>query len=123
MTTQETPRERNKRFKEMSSHERKALIRQKMKKEGLSEGRGVPGKDLSSYERNEIWDLIQLTRYFPEMQRNKSSKQSKIEPKKDSLFMILILALTLFGGIRMYNEQYPYQEIRRELSIDGIFLD
>ena len=60
--------ERKERFKAMSSADRKALIRAKMKAEGLQEGSGVPGKDLSSYDRDEIWDLIQVTSYFPEMQ-------------------------------------------------------
>ena len=123
MATHETPRERNKRFKEMSSQERKALIRQKMKAEGLSEGSGVAGKDLSSYDRNEIWDLIQLTRCFPELQRKETSKRSKRNYNKKSLFMILIFLLAILGVIVTYYKEYPYQEIRRELSIDGIFLD
>ena len=84
MATHEAPRERNKRFKEMSSQERKALIRQKMKAEGLSEGSGVAGKDLSSYDRNEIWDLIQLTRCFPELQRKETSKRSKRNYNKNT---------------------------------------
>ena len=66
MAYQETPEERKKRFKDMSSFERKALIRQKMKAEGLQEGSGV--KPLSSYDTEEILDLIQITSFFPEMQ-------------------------------------------------------
>ena len=51
----------------MTSAERKALIRVKMKAEGLEEGSGVPEKHLSSYDQNEIWDAIQLTSCFPKM--------------------------------------------------------
>ena len=61
--------DRKERFKAMTSNERKALIRKKMKAQGLEEGSGVPGKGLSSYERDKVWDLIQITNYFPEMQR------------------------------------------------------
>ena len=76
MTYQETPKERKKRFKAMSSDERKALIREKMKDQRLEEGSGVPGKSLSSYDRDEIWDLVQLTSCFPEMQNNRKVMQS-----------------------------------------------
>ena len=76
MTNQETPKERKKRFKAMSSDERKALIREKMKDQRLEEGSGVPGKSLSSYDRDEIWDLVQLTSCFPEMQNNRKAMQS-----------------------------------------------
>ena len=55
----------------MSSAERKALIREKMEAEGLEEGSGVAGKNLSSYQLDEVWDLIQVTSCFPEMHRQK----------------------------------------------------
>jgi len=61
MAIQESNEKRKERFKAMSSAERKALIRAKMKAEGLKEGSGVPGKDLSSYDRDEIWNLIKVT--------------------------------------------------------------
>ncbi|KGG14888.1 MULTISPECIES: hypothetical protein [unclassified Prochlorococcus] len=61
MTSQETIEERRKRFKAMSSYERQALLRKKMKDEGLEEGSGVKGKGLSSYDQHEIWELIQVT--------------------------------------------------------------
>ena len=67
MATKESNEERKERFKGMSRADRKALIRAKMKTEGLQEGSGVPGKSLSSYDRDEIWDLIQVTSSFPEM--------------------------------------------------------
>ena len=65
MTNQDTLEERKLRFKAMSSYERKALLRKKMKAEGLEEGSEV--KPLSSYDREEIWDLIEITSYFPKM--------------------------------------------------------
>ena len=58
MAIKERSEERKEHFKAMSSDERKALIRKKMNDEGLKEGSEVPGKDLSSYDRDEIWDLI-----------------------------------------------------------------
>ena len=65
MTNQERLEQRKLRFKAMSSDERKALLRKKMKAEGLEEGSGV--KPLSSYDREEIWDLIEITSCLPKM--------------------------------------------------------
>ena len=65
MTNQDTLEERKRRFKAMSSYERKALLRKKMKAEGLEEGSGV--KSLSSYDREEIWDLIEITSCFSKL--------------------------------------------------------
>ena len=65
MTKQETLEERKLRFEAMSSYERKALLRKKMKAEGLEEGSEV--KPLSSYDREEIWDLIEINSWFPKM--------------------------------------------------------
>tara|TARA_B100000214_G_scaffold356903_1_gene315924 strand:- start:1067 stop:1273 length:207 start_codon:yes stop_codon:yes gene_type:complete len=48
-------------FKSMSSAERVKLIRKKMKEQGLVEGSGVQGKDMTSYDQDEIRDLIKLT--------------------------------------------------------------
>ncbi len=48
-------------FKSMSSAERVKLIRKKMKEQGLVEGSGVQGKDMTSYDQEEIRDLIKLT--------------------------------------------------------------
>ena len=47
------------------SAERKALIRAKMKAEGLEEGSGVKG---AIYDEDQIWNLIRITSCFPEMQ-------------------------------------------------------
>ena len=78
MAIKESRQARKERFKAMSSTERKALIRAKMKAEGLQEGSGVPGKDLSSYDRDEIWDLIQVTSCFPEMQTKPRTMKAKV---------------------------------------------
>ena len=69
MIYKETPEERKERYMSMSSLERKALIRKKMKALGLEEGSGIKGKDLSFYDRDEVTDLIKITRRFPEMHR------------------------------------------------------
>ncbi len=69
MTNQEMLEQRKKRFKAMSSDQRQALLRKKMKAEGLEEGSGV--RPLSFYDRDEIWDLIQITSCLSEMQVNK----------------------------------------------------
>ena len=63
MTKQETREERKLRFEAMSSYERKDLLRKKMKAEGLEEGSEV--KPLSSLDREEIWDLSEITSCFP----------------------------------------------------------
>ena len=84
MATKESNEESKERFKAMSSADRQALIRAKMKAEGLQEGSGVPGKDLSSYDRDEVWDLIQVTSCFPEMQAKPKTIRTKA-PRKRSL--------------------------------------
>ena len=107
----------------MSSDERKALIREKMKAAGLKEGSGVSGKDLSSYDQDEIWDLIQVTSSFPEMQTKPRAMKPKTPSKKKSLIAWILIAITLTGGMVLYYRQYPSPEIRRELSVDGMFAD
>ena len=69
MINSESREERRKRFKSLSSEERRILIREKLKLQGLTEGSGVNQKDQSSYDKKEIIDLIVLTKYF---QKNKS---------------------------------------------------
>ena len=73
MRIKEAREERKERCKAMSSDERKALIREKMKAKELEEGSGLPGKGLSAYEPDKIWDLIQVTSYFPDMQTKPST--------------------------------------------------
>ena len=68
MSNSESLEERKKRFKNLSSAERKMLIRKKLKLQGLAEGSGVRGKDQSSYDKEEMIDLILLTRC---LQKNK----------------------------------------------------
>ncbi len=123
MEVQEGSNNRKERFKAMSSAERKVLIRAKMEAEGLEEGSGVPGKDLSSYDRNEIWDLIQVTRCFPEMQTHSRPMKSKALWNKKSLIAWVLFAIALIGGVVLYYRQYPSPETRRELTVDGIFVD
>ena len=64
MKNGESPEERKKRFKSLSSAERKMLIRKKLELQGLKEGSGVREKDQSSYDKEEMIDLILLTRCF-----------------------------------------------------------
>ena len=64
MEKSESREERKKRFKNLSSEERKILIRKKLELQGLSEGSGVREKDQSSYDNKEIIDLILLTKCF-----------------------------------------------------------
>ena len=64
MNNVESHEERRKRFKNLSSEERKILIRKKLEQQGLTEGSGVSEKDQSSYENEEMIDLIILTRCF-----------------------------------------------------------
>ena len=123
MATKESREERKERFKSMSSDQRKALIRAKMKAEGLQEGSGVPGKDLSSYDRDEVWDLIQVTSCFPEMRSKPRAMKLKAPSKKKSLIAWILIALALTGGMVLYYQQYPSPETRRELSVDGMFAD
>tara|TARA_B100000609_G_scaffold131357_1_gene105068 strand:+ start:55 stop:267 length:213 start_codon:yes stop_codon:yes gene_type:complete len=62
MEKSESREERKKRFKNLSSEERKILIRKKLELQGLSEGSGVREKDQTSYDNKEVIDLILLTK-------------------------------------------------------------
>ena len=62
MSNSESREEMRKRFKNLTSAERKMLIRKKLELQGLTEGSGVRGKDQSSYNKEEMIDLILLTR-------------------------------------------------------------
>ena len=68
MSNSESREERKKRFKSLTSAERKMLIKKKLELQGLTEGSGVREKDQSSYDKEEVIDLILLTRCF---QKNK----------------------------------------------------
>ena len=119
----ETPEERKKRFKEMSSYQRQALLRQKMKAQGLVEGSGVPEKDLSSYDQDEIWDLIQVTSCLTEMQTKSREMSTKATRRKKSFTAWILIAIALTIGMVFFYQQYPSPETRRELSVDGMFFD
>ena len=56
--------ERTKRFKSLSSRERQKLILTKMKAKGIEVGSGVPNK---RYDSEEIYELIHIANYFPEL--------------------------------------------------------
>ena len=60
----ESSEERKKRFKSLSSEERKKMIRKKLKMQGLKEGSGVNEKNQTPYDKEEILDLILITRCF-----------------------------------------------------------
>ena len=57
----ESKEDRKKRFRAMTSKERKKLIREKMKFLGIEEGSGVPNK---IYDNSEVIDLILITNCF-----------------------------------------------------------
>ena len=61
--------ERRKKYKSMTSQQRQELILQKMKAKGIEVGSGVPDK---KYDSEEIYELIHIAKYFPEL-RGKSN--------------------------------------------------
>ena len=64
--------ERTKRFKSLSSRERQKLILTKMKAKGIEVGSGVPNK---RYNSEEIYELIHIANYFPELRKNKINRR------------------------------------------------
>ena len=60
--------ERKKRFKSMSSRQRQELILKKMKKRGIEVGSGIPNK---KYDSQEVFELIHIANYFPELREKK----------------------------------------------------
>ena len=60
--------ERTKRFKSMSSIKRQELILKKMKKKGIEVGSGIPNK---KYDSKEVYELIHITKSFPELRKKK----------------------------------------------------
>ncbi len=63
--------ERKKRFRSLSSSERKDLILKKMKAIGIEPGSGIPNKN---YDSKEIYELIQIANCFPELRNQKKQK-------------------------------------------------
>ena len=62
--------ERTKRFKSMSSMERKLLILNKMKEKGIEVGSGIPNK---KDDIKEIYELIYIANCFPELREGKKN--------------------------------------------------
>ena len=62
--------ERTKRFKSMSSIQRKELILKKMKERGIDVGSGIPNK---KYDSKEIYELIHIVNCFPELRDGKKN--------------------------------------------------
>ena len=60
--------ERTKRFKSMSSIERKALILKKMKAKKIEVGSGISNKE---YDSQEVYELINIASCFPELREKK----------------------------------------------------
>ncbi len=60
--------ERKKRFKSMSSTRRQELILKKMKERGIQVGSGIPNK---KYDSKEIYELIHIANFFPELRKKK----------------------------------------------------
>ena len=63
-------KERTKRFKSLTSEERKKLILRKMKDKGIPIGSGVLNKE---YDNEEIYQLIHITNCFPELRNKKGT--------------------------------------------------
>ena len=55
-----------KKFKSMSSTERKELILKKMEALGIEVGSGIPNK---KYDSKEIYELIHIAKCFPELRK------------------------------------------------------
>ena len=63
---------RTKRFKSMTSMQRKELILKKMKERGIELGSGIPNK---KYDSKEVYELIHIANCFPELiERKKKFK-------------------------------------------------
>ena len=60
--------ERTKRFKSMSSLQRRELILKKMKERGIEVGSGIPNK---KYDSKEVYELIHIANIFPELREKK----------------------------------------------------
>ena len=60
--------ERIKRFRSMSSMQRKELILKKMKEKGIELGSGIPNKN---YDSKEVYELIHIAKCFPELREKK----------------------------------------------------
>ena len=68
--------ERIKRFKSMSSLQRQELILKKMKEKGIEVGSGIPNK---KYDSKEVYGLIHIANYFPELREGKKIFRSLVK--------------------------------------------
>ena len=60
--------ERIKRFKSLSSKQRKELILKKMEERGIEVGSGIPNK---KYDSKEVYELIHIANCFTELREKK----------------------------------------------------
>ncbi len=60
--------ERRKRYKSMTSEERRELILKKMKSKGIEVGSGVQDK---RYDSEEVYQLIHIANCFPELREKR----------------------------------------------------
>ena len=60
--------ERIKRYKSMSSRQRRELILKKMKERGIEVGSGIPNK---KYDIEDVYELIHIANFFPELREKK----------------------------------------------------
>ena len=60
--------ERTKRFKSMSSMQRRELILKKMKERGIEVGSGITNK---KYDSKEVYELIHIANCIPELREKK----------------------------------------------------
>ena len=60
--------ERLKRYKSMSSMQRRDLILKKMKDRGVEVGSGIPNK---RYDNKDVYELIHIANCFPELRNKK----------------------------------------------------
>ena len=60
--------ERLKRYKSMSSMQRRDLILKKMKDRGIEVGSGIPNK---RYDNKDVYELIHIANCFPELKNKK----------------------------------------------------
>ena len=62
--------ERIKKFKSLSSIQRRELILKKMKERGIELGSGIPNK---KYDSKEVYELIHIANCFPELRDGKKN--------------------------------------------------
>ena len=63
--------ERRKKYKSMTSQERRELILKKMKAKRIEVGSGVPDK---RYDSEEVYELIHIANCFPELREKRKVK-------------------------------------------------